>query len=166
MAKPIPINRRWIENQKAHQESGGAGASAPAYRAPRPNHRQTLRELLEQIRGLQSPEPSEIVVALPRPIAPTIPTDPEVIAARYEQVCAGCGELIRAGMPIARHPLWREWVHADCRSRQQRAARRVIAARYAGVCRSCTRPVAPGQLITRQGRYGWVHLECAAPETE
>lgn len=170
MAKPIPVNRRWIENQKARE---GAGEAIPLHsgvpRRPvrRANYGLTLRELLEQLRtAVQATEPQAIEYRGQGVFVAAPPAAPEVIPARYEQICSGCGERIRAGMPIARHPVWREWVHADCLNRQQRMARRVIEARYAGTCRRCRRSIQPGQRITRHDPYGWIHLECVETDEE
>lgn len=147
MARPIPINRRWLENQQRRQ------SSTP--RPPAPprgvNYAQTRRELLEELlppRAVGTPAPSDDSGS------------PRVIPARYRQTCAGCGEPIEPGMRITRHPQWGIWVHEGCRARQQRAAAVSFPARYPGICRACTRPIQVGHTITRRVGYGWVHQEC------
>jgi hypothetical protein len=83
-----------------------------------------------------------------------------VLNARFESRCPGCGEPIRVGDPIVRHPQWGRYVHQGCRNRQQRAAVTIVA-RYPGICRHCGQPVHPGERITQVPRLGWVHEPCA-----
>jgi hypothetical protein len=131
MAKPIPLNRRWVQNQQARAEAAAdpTAAATPVVR--------------EQAQSLGS-----IVGA--------------VIPARRESPCPGCGEPIRVGDPIVRHPQWGRYVHAHCRNRQQRAAvAYTIVACYPGICRHCGQPVHPGERITQVPRLGWVHEPCA-----
>ncbi|MCX7926451.1 MAG: hypothetical protein N2554_11680 [Fimbriimonadales bacterium] len=169
MAKPIPVNRRWQENQRSRQANNANAAPAqPA--SPHRDYRELLRELLEGLRGsiqVNEPEPVEqALVSCPveatERLVPRRDPPPRVIPARYRETCIGCGALINPGDPIARHPRWGDWVHVGCCDRQQRAARRVIEARYRGLCYACARPILPGQQITPQRGYGWVHLECAS----
>ncbi len=151
MAKPIPINRRWQENQRLRENNGANPAPAqpePVAQAPRRGYQEALRQLMQATERL-----------VPRREPP-----PRIIPARYRETCTGCGAPINPGDPITRHPRWGYWVHVGCRDRQQRAARRVIEARYQGFCRACARPIRLGQLITPQRGYGWVHLECAHDE--
>ncbi|MGQ9656902.1 MAG: hypothetical protein ACUVV1_03235 [Fimbriimonadales bacterium] len=83
------------------------------------------------------------------------------IPARFESRCAGCGEMIRVGEPIVRHPRWGRYVHAHCRDRQQPAALNTITARYAGLCRACRQAIVPGERIVQMPPFGWVHAACA-----
>jgi hypothetical protein len=158
MAKPIPVNRRWQENQRMVAQNGASRPATPP--APRrlfaPDSRRTLREALAELLGALQEEPEV------EHLAPVREPPPRVIQARYAQTCTGCGMPIRVGDSITRHPRWGEWVHVGCREREQRAAQRVIEARYDGVCRVCIRPIRQGQLITRCIGYGWVHQECAS----
>ncbi|MFN3689632.1 MAG: hypothetical protein ACK4UU_01755 [Fimbriimonadales bacterium] len=174
MAKPIPVNRRWQENQRLHQSNGANPAPAPSEQAhsTRRDYRETVRELLVNLRESLSAEgsaPNALVQAISvtqgtEILSPPRQPVPRVIPARYQGVCTACGVLIRPGDPITRHPHWGNWVHEGCRNRQQRAVWRVIVARYEGLCRACARPILPGQLITSRRGYGWVHQECARAE--
>lgn len=160
MAKPIPVNRRWQENQRTAAQNGASRPATPPAprRLPASNARQTLREALAELLGALQEEPEvECLLPVREPA-------PRVIRARYTQTCTGCGMPIRPGDSITRHPRWGEWVHVGCREREQRAAQRVVEARYDGVCRVCIRPIRQGQLITTGIGYGWVHQECAARE--
>jgi len=152
MAKPIPINRRWQENQRIATQNSASRSAAPQPSAPRA--RQTLREALaEMFRALQLEPAVEQIV-------PVRENPPRVIQARYAQTCSGCGLPIRPGHSITRHPRWGEWVHVGCRDREQRAAHPAIVARYDGLCHLCLRPIQQGQLISRVNR-SWVHQQCA-----
>ncbi|MCX7994048.1 MAG: hypothetical protein N2651_10325 [Fimbriimonadales bacterium] len=161
MAKPIPLNRRWQENQQRRQ---GAQNDSPADPPARTPYREALRQFIVALAAPRVREPSAAEVAQPAVPPRPLAVPPRVIPARYRQVCTGCGTSIRPGDPITRHPRWGDWVHAGCRDRQQRATRRVIEARYPGFCRGCARPIHPGQLITSRAGYGWVHQECAPRE--
>ncbi|MDW8106376.1 MAG: hypothetical protein RMK45_02740 [Armatimonadota bacterium] len=158
MAKPIPVNRRWLRNQQRRQASGAP--AAPVAPAPRSNSlADLLREVLAEMRAqipAAVPAPAEVI-----PDADSLAHDDRVLVARYRQACSGCGGQIVPGMLITRHPTWGEWVHLECVHRQQRAAYRTLAARYHGVCRVCRRPIHPGQTITMRPLRGWVHVECA-----
>lgn len=164
MAKPIPVNRRWLRNQQRRQASETPAALAVP--APRPNSlTELLREVLAEMRtqvAASIPPPPEA-----SPDADNPAYDDRVLVARYRQACSGCGRQIEPGMLITRHPAWGEWVHLECVQRQQRAAHRTLVARYPGTCRACGRPIHPGQMITQRPLRGWVHFECAhAPSPE
>jgi len=160
MAKPIPFNRRWLQNQQARAEA----AAEPAAAAP-----PVVREQAQSLRAIVSaaldvPEPDdeafdamELVRAyLQEPLREA----DAVLNARFESQCPGCGEPIRVGDPIVRHPQWGRYVHQGCRNRQQRAAVTIVA-RYPGICRHCGQPVHPGERIAQVPRLGWVHEPCA-----
>lgn len=83
------------------------------------------------------------------------------IPARFESRCVGCGEMIRTGETIVRHPQWGRYVHAHCCNRQQPAALNTITARYDGLCRACQQPIVPGERIVQMPPFGWVHAACA-----
>lgn len=162
MAKPIPFNRRWLQNQQARAEA----AADPAAAAP-----PVVREQAQQLQAiicaaLNVPEPDDEAfdpMALVRAYLqePLRAADP-VLYARFESQCPGCGEPIRVGDPIVRHPQWGRYVHAHCRNRQQRAAvAYTIVARYPGICRHCGQPVHPGERITQVRGLGWIHEACA-----
>jgi len=167
MAKPIPFNRRWLQNQQAQGNAATPDPDAaplpvdvpPAVREARENLIARIREVLF------SPEPDEEFdpVALVRAYLHEMPLDAgAVIPARYASQCPGCGEPIRVGEPITRHPQWGRYVHAHCRNRQQRVASIIaIIARYGGVCRRCQQPIHPGERIVQQRGFGWVHEACA-----
>lgn len=159
MAKPIPVNRRWQENQRAAAQNGvNHVATAPAP-PPVSSYQETLRETLAELFQVLQDEPE---VEL---ITPVQPPPLRVIQARYPQTCTGCGMPIRLGDSITRHPHWGEWVHVGCHERAQRTAHRTIVARFDGVCRLCNRPIQQGELITRFN-HGWVHHECAQRERQ
>ncbi len=175
MAKPIPINRRWQENQRLRENNGANPAPtqpASVAQPPRRGYQETLRQLLESLREsfqVEEPEPRAPVQTLPpvqatERLVPRREPPPRIIRARYRETCTGCGAPINPGDAITRHPRWGDWVHVGCRDREQRAARRVIEARYRGFCYACARPILQGQPITPQRGYGWVHLECALRE--
>ena len=160
MAKPIPFNRRWLQNQQARAEA----AAEPAAAAPPVVREQAQRLQAIICAALDVPEPDdeafdamELVRAyLQEPLREA----DAVLYARFESRCPGCGEPIRVGDPIVRHPQWGRYVHQGCRNRQQRAAVTIVA-RYPGICRHCGQPVHPGERITQVPRLGWVHEPCA-----
>jgi len=138
MAKPIPINRRWLQNRQAQQAQSGSAEQA---------RQDDLEAVVALVREYLGNEP--------------LVADP-IIPARYEGQCVACGEPIRVGNQITRHPLWGVWVHAACRNQQQRALTRyTIPARYPGICRYCRQAINLGERITRHARYGWIHDACA-----
>ena len=161
MAKPIPFNRRWLQNRQARAEA----AADPAAAAP------VVQEQAQQLQAiiraaLNVPEPDDeafdpmalVRAYLQEPLRAAGP----VLYARFESQCPGCGEPIRVGDPIVRHPQWGRYVHLGCRNRQQRAAVAcTIVARYPGVCRHCGQPIHPGERITQVRGVGWVHEPCA-----
>jgi hypothetical protein len=160
MAKPIPFNRRWLQNQQARAEA----AAEPAAAAP-----PVVREQAQSLRAivcaaLDVPEPDDEAfdaMELVRAYLQELPREADaVLYARFESRCPGCGEPIRVGDPIVRHPQWGRYVHQGCRNRQQRAAVTIVA-RYPGICRHCGQPVHPGERITQVPRLGWVHEPCA-----
>jgi hypothetical protein len=177
MAKPIPYNRRWLQNQQAQQasqesqergepnltEEEGVFLFAEGERAQR------LFELLRVAseRMIPQPQPSDDGAFDPAALVCEylVPQEVDafaVIHARYDTQCVGCGQPIRRGDPITRHPRWNVWVHAGCRDRQQRAvANHTLVARYYGTCRYCRQAISPGERITRHSHYGWVHEACA-----
>jgi hypothetical protein len=161
MAKPIPFNRRWLQNQQARAEAAAdpAAAASPVVR----EQAQRLQAFICAALNLPEPDdevdPIELVRAYlqepPREAGP-------VLYARFESQCPGCGEPIQVGDPIVRHPQWGRYVHAHCRDRQQRAAvAYTIVARYPGICRHCGQPVHPGERITQARGLGWIHEACA-----
>jgi hypothetical protein len=160
MAKPIPFNRRWLQNQQARAQA----AADPAAAAPPVVREQAQRLQAIICAALDVPEPDdeafdamELVRAyLQEPLREA----DAVLYARFESQCPGCGEPIRVGDPIVRHPQWGRYVHQGCRNRQQRAAVTIVA-RYPGICRHCGQPVHPGERITQVPRLGWVHEPCA-----
>jgi len=165
MAKPIPFNRRWLQNQQARAEAAADPAAAAPQAPP------VVREQAQSLRAivcaaLNVPEPDDEAfdpMALVRAYLqePLRAADP-VLYARFESQCPGCGEPIRVGDPIVRHPQWGRYVHAHCRNRQQRAAvAYTIVARYPGICRHCGQPVHPGERITQVRGLGWIHEACA-----
>jgi hypothetical protein len=177
MAKPIPYNRRWLQNQQAQQ------ASQESQKRGEPNlteeegvflfaegeRAQRLFELLRVAseRMIPQPQPSDDGAFDPAALVCEylVPQEVDafaVIHARYDTQCVGCGQPIRRGDPITRHPRWNVWVHAGCRDRQQRAvANHTLVARYYGTCRYCRQAISPGERITRHSHYGWVHEACA-----
>ena len=157
MAKPIPYNRRWLQNQQAQQTQHEEVAAAAR------EQRARLAALICEMLHRPQPDDDFDPVALVQEHLESEPHEAgEIISARYEGRCVGCGEPIRIGSPITRHPLWEVWVHAGCRNRQQRAvADYTLVARYYGTCRYCRQPISPGERITRHSRYGWVHEACA-----
>ena len=169
MAKPIPFNRRWLQNQQARAEAAAEPDAAPL--PAEPPAPPVIREQAQSLRAivcaaLDVPEPDdeafdamELVRAyLQEPLREA----DAVLYARFESQCPGCGEPIRVGDPIVRHPQWGRYVHAHCRNRQQRAAvAYTIVARYPGICRHCMQPIHPGERITQVPRLGWVHEPCA-----
>jgi hypothetical protein len=161
MAKPIPFNRRWLQNQQARAEAAAdpTAAATPVVR----EQAQRLQAIICAALNLPEPDdevdPIELVRAYlqepPREAGP-------VLYARFESQCPGCGEPIQVGDPIVRHPQWGRYVHVGCRNRQQRAAvAYTIVARYPGVCRHCGQPVHPGERITQARGLGWIHEACA-----
>jgi hypothetical protein len=159
MAKPIPFNRRWLQNQQARAEA----AAEPAAAAPPVVREQTQRLQAIICAALNVPEPDDEVdpIELVRAYLQELLREADaVLNARFESRCPGCGEPIRVGDPIVRHPQWGRYVHQGCRNRQQRAAVTIVA-RYPGICRHCGQPVHPGERITQVPRLGWVHEPCA-----
>jgi hypothetical protein len=159
MAKPIPFNRRWLQNQQARAEA----AAEPAAAAPPVVREQAQRLQAIICAALNVPEPDDEVdpIELVRAYLQELLREADaVLNARFESRCPGCGEPIRVGDPIVRHPQWGRYVHQGCRNRQQRAAVTIVA-RYPGICRHCGQPVHPGERITQVPRLGWVHEPCA-----
>jgi hypothetical protein len=159
MAKPIPFNRRWLQNQQARAEA----AADPAAAAPPVVREQAQRLQAIICAALNVPEPDDEVdpIELVRAYLQELLREADAILnARFESRCPGCGEPIRVGDPIVRHPQWGRYVHQGCRNRQQRAAVTIVA-RYTGICRHCGQPVHPGERITQVPRLGWVHEPCA-----
>jgi hypothetical protein len=159
MAKPIPFNRRWLQNQQARAEA----AADPAAAAPPVVREQAQRLQAIICAALNVPEPDDEVdpIELVRAyLQEPLREADAVLYARFESQCPGCGEPIRVGDPIVRHPQWGRYVHQGCRNRQQRAAVTIVA-RYPGICRHCGQPVHPGERITQVPRLGWVHEPCA-----
>lgn len=159
MAKPIPFNRRWLQNQQARAEA----AADPAAAAPPVVREQAQRLQAIICAALDVPEPDDEVdpIELVRAyLQEPLREADAVLYARFESQCPGCGEPIRVGDPIVRHPQWGRYVHQGCRNRQQRAAVTIVA-RYPGICRHCGQPVHPGERITQVPRLGWVHEPCA-----
>jgi hypothetical protein len=143
MAKPIPFNRRWLQNQQARAQAAAEPDAAPL--PAEPPAPPVIREQAQSLRAIVCEVPHDAGA---------------VISARFESRCPGCGEPIRVGDPIVRHPQWGRYVHQGCRNRQQRAAVTIVA-RYPGICRHCGQPVHPGERITQVPRLGWVHELCA-----
>ncbi|MDT7961445.1 MAG: hypothetical protein RQ971_06230 [Armatimonadota bacterium] len=160
MAKPIPFNRRWLQNQQARAEA----AADPAAATPPVAREQAQRLQAIICAALDVPEPDDEAfdaMELVRAYLQELPREADaVLYARFESLCPGCGEPIRVGDPIVRHPQWGRYVHQGCRNRQQRAAVTIVA-RYPGICRHCGQPVHPGERITQVPRLGWVHEPCA-----
>ncbi len=159
MAKPIPFNRRWLQNQQARAEA----AAEPAAAAPPVVREQAQRLQAIICAALNVSEPDDEVdpIELVRAYLQELLREADaVLYARFESQCPGCGEPIRVGDPIVRHPQWGRYVHQGCRNRQQRAAVTIVA-RYPGICRHCGQPVHPGERITQVPRLGWVHEPCA-----
>ena len=177
MAKPIPYNRRWLQNQQALQ----APREGQERNEPTPNggvevsifaegeRAQRLAELLNIAFERLTPQspPSDDGTFDPAALAREylVPQEVDafaVIPARYDGQCVGCGQPIRRGDPITCHPRWNVWVHANCRDRQQRAlVRSTIPAQFRTTCRFCRQPINPGDRITRYPPYGWIHEACA-----
>jgi hypothetical protein len=161
MAKPIPFNRRWLQNQQARAEAAAdpTAAATPVVR----EQAQRLQAII--CAALNVPEPDDEVdpIELVRAYLQEPPREAgPVLYARFESQCPGCGEPIQVGDPIVRHPQWGRYVHVGCRDRQQRAAvAYTIVARYPGVCRHCGQPVHPGERITQARGLGWIHEACA-----
>ena len=129
MAKPIPFNRRWLQNQQAR-----AQAAADPTVAATPVVREQAQRLQAFIcAALNLPEPDDEVdpIELVRAYLQEPPREADpVLYARFESQCPGCGEPIQVGDPIVRHPQWGRYVHAHCRNRQQRAAATVARVDY------------------------------------
>ena len=168
MAKPIPLNRRWVQNQQARAQAAAEPDAAPL--PAEPPAPPVIREQAQSLRAivcaaLDVPEPDDEVdpIELVRAyLQEPLREADAVLYARFESQCPGCGEPIRVGDPIVRHPQWGRYVHAHCRNRQQRAAvAYTIVARYPGVCRHCGQPVHPGERITQARGLGWIHEACA-----
>jgi hypothetical protein len=162
MAKPIPFNRRWLQNQQARAEA----AADPAAAAPPVVREQAQRLQAFICAALNLPEPDDEAFDAMELVRAYLQEPPReagpVLYARFESQCPGCGEPIQVGDPIVRHPQWGRYVHAHCRNRQQRAAvAYTIVARYPGICRHCGQPVHPGERITQARGLGWVHEACA-----
>ena len=165
MAKPIPFNRRWLQNQQARAEAA-ADPAAAAPPAPPVVREQAQRLQAIICAALNLPEPDDEAfdpMALVRAYLQEPPREADpVLYARFESQCPGCGELIRVGDPIVRHPQWGRYVHTHCRNRQQRVATAiVIVARYGGFCRCCQHSIQPGERIVQLRGFGWVHEACA-----
>jgi hypothetical protein len=159
MAKPIPFNRRWLQNQQARAEAAAEHAAA----APPVVREQAQRLQAIICAALNVPEPDDEVdpIELVRAYLQELLREADaVLNARFESRCPGCGEPIRVGDPIVRHPQWGRYVHQGCRNRQQRAAVTIVA-RYPGICRHCGQPIHPSEHITQVPRLGWVHEPCA-----
>jgi hypothetical protein len=130
MAKPIPLNRRWVQNQQARAEAAAdpTAAATPVVR----EQAQRLQAII--CAALNVPEPDDEVdpIELVRAyLQEPLREADAVLYARFESQCPGCGEPIQVGDPIVRHPQWGRYVHAHCRNRQQRAAvAYTIVARY------------------------------------
>jgi hypothetical protein len=163
MAKPIPFNRRWLQNQQARAQAAADPAAATPL-APPVVHEQVQNLMAVDCEALHNPEPDEEAfdpMALVRAyLQEPLREADAVLYARFESRCPGCGEPIRVDDPIVRHPQWGRYVHQGCRNRQQRAAVTIVA-RYPGICRHCGQPVHPGERITQVPRLGWVHEPCA-----
>jgi hypothetical protein len=169
MAKPIPLNRRWVQNQQARAQAAAEPDAAPL--PAEPPAPPVIREQAQSLRAivcaaLDVPEPDDEAfdaMELVRAYLQELPREADaVLYARFESRCPGCGEPIHVGEPITRHPQWGRYVHARCQNRQQRAAiAYTIVARYPGVCRHCMQPIHPGERITQVPRLGWVHEPCA-----
>ena len=161
MARPIPFNRRWLQNQQARAEA----AADPAAAAPPVVREQAQRLQAIICAALNLPEPDDEVdpIELVRAYLQEPPREADpVLYARFESQCPGCGEPIQVGDPIVRHPQWGRYVHVGCRDRQQRAAvAYTIVARHPGICRHCGQPVHPGERITQARGLGWIHEACA-----
>ncbi len=156
MAKPIPPNRRWLQNQGARAE---AQAPTPAPE-PAPQVNLNVQNLIRELLG----DPVDEDFNLHALVEAYLDDEPqqrvEVLHARYPGQCQGCGRSIRVGERITRHANWGVWVHEGCRNIQRRALR-TIPARYSGVCRYCRRAIAVGERISQHNRYGWIHEACA-----
>jgi len=174
MAKPIPYNRRWQQNQQAQQESQERNEPNPSNGAEvsifaEGERAQRLAELLHIAFERLTPQspPSDDGTFDPDALAREylVPQEVDafaVIHARYDGQCVGCGQPIRRDDPITRHPHWGAWVHASCRNRQQRAlVRYTIPAQFRTTCRFCRQPINQGDRITRYPPYGWIHEACA-----
>jgi hypothetical protein len=160
MAKPIPFNRRWLQNQQARAQAAAEpdAAAPPVVR----EQAQSLRAIVCAALDVSEPDDEAFdAMELVRAYLQELPREADaVLYARFESQCPGCGEPIRVGDPIVRHPQWGRYVHQGCRNRQQRAAVTIVA-RYPGICRHCGQPVRPGERITQVPRLGWVHEPCA-----
>jgi hypothetical protein len=174
MAKPIPYNRRWQQNQQARQESQEGSEPNPSNGVEvsifaEGERARRLVELLHLAceRIMPPPQPSDEDAFDPDALAREylVPQEVDafaVIHARYDGQCVGCGQPIRRDDPITRHPNWDAWVHVNCRHRQQRAlARYTIPAQFRTTCRFCRQPINQGDRITRYPPYGWIHEACA-----
>lgn len=188
MAKPIPYNRRYLQSQQA-APAPPASEPAPAPPPRQPAQPERHASIAEPVpfalhdaedapyaiaiddAPLHAPEPTpdDDTDDLFDPVAlvqaylveePIQEAEPP-IPARFESRCTGCGEMIRVGEPIVRHPQWGRYVHSHCRDRQQPAAPNTMTARYAGLCRACRQAIVPGERIVQMPPFGWVHAACA-----
>ena len=154
MAKPIPFNRRWQQNQLAQLEAAEAVPAQPPAETPLPVQEQVQSLLASVHEALSPPAPQEYLRGSPREVD-------AVLYARFESRCLGCGEPIRVGDPIRRHPQWGRYVHADCCHRPRAVGFYTVVARYSGQCRRCGQPITPGEQIAYRAGNGWVHAACA-----
>jgi hypothetical protein len=164
MAKPIPFNRRWQQNQLAQLEAAEAVPAQPPAETPLPVQEQVQSLIASVHEALSPPAPDEESdpIALVQEYLRASPREVDaVLYARFESRCLGCGEPIRVGDPIRRHPQWGRYVHADCCHRPRAVGFYTVVARYSGQCRRCGQPITPGEQIAYRAGNGWVHAACA-----
>ncbi len=134
--KPIPENRRWVEQGKPDQSP------------PRVSNESVIEiDLLA----------SELLALLTEQHEQLLEAGAPLLFARYEGTCPACLQPIQQGALITRHARSGRWVHVDC---MNAPVQHSIPARYEGFCRICRQTIAVGEPITRDANRGWVHLRC------
>lgn len=147
MAKPIPVNRRYLENHQGATPAPPTPTPTPA--PPSANRRDALREVIAFLRGN------------PRHNDPD--WDDEEPDLQKEMLAMWDEEDDRWDDEEPYYPeeadlyepeeLYEEYAEFDDAP--------VISARYAGTCPACGNPIRVGEHITRHARLdAWVHVGC------
>lgn len=159
MAKPIPVNRRFLENRKQAQASTHEPSTPPV--RSHSDYRDALRELIAIIRvnshsvdeslweetleqHADAEDDRELAV-----VSDATPSheDGNALVAFDEDDIFTPEELVEAyAEPVI--------------------PARVIAARFASGCVACGNPIRVGDPITRHARWGnWVHVDCCQSQS-
>lgn len=160
MAKPIPPNRRWLQNQQARAEAQASTPVPAPAPASAPEAARSVDDLIRELAADPHDADADLIALVEAYLDDEPQESARVIHARFASQCRGCGRSIRVGERITRHATWGVWVHEGCRNSQRRALR-TITASYSGVCRYCRRAIAAGERISQHNRYGWIHEACA-----